>query len=82
MTAVGDRAAWDDRQALARQVADLRDENDDLRKRLRESQVEAARYSVESDCLAVEAEDRGLTIERIDQIADEAWAAIDRRYWS
>lgn len=76
------REAWDDRQALARQCADLRDENDDLRKRLREAQANAARYSVQFDLLSIEAEDRGLTEERVRQIADKAWDAIDRRYWS
>lgn len=79
---MSDKAAWDDRNALARQCADLRDENDDLRKRLRESQIEAARNSVRFDCLSVEAEDGGLTEVRIDQIAEQAWQAIDRRYWS
>lgn len=73
---------WDDRQALARQVADLRDENADLRKRLKESQHYGAVKSVAFDVLTVEAEDGGVTQERIDQIADAAWDAIDRRYWS
>lgn len=78
----GASAAWDDRQALARQCADLRDENADLRKQLRESQYYGAVKSVAFDVLSIEAEDGGVTEERIDQLADAAWAAIDRRYWS
>lgn len=79
----GPSVAWDDRQALARQCADLRDENDDLRKRLREAQATAARDSLRLIVLQIEAEDAGsVTPERMEQLANDAWDAIDRRYWS
>lgn len=77
------RESWDDRNALARQCADLRDENDDLRRRLREAQEVASRESVRFAALSIAAEDDdSLTTERIDQIADEVYSAVDRRYWS
>lgn len=73
---------WDDRQALARQVADLRDENAELRRRLRDAEHNGAVQSVKFDVLSVAAEDEGrITEGQVERLADLAWAAIDRRYW-
>lgn len=82
MTGTGASAAWDDRQALARLCADLRDENAELRRRLRDAEHNGAVQSVKFDVLSVAAEDDGrLTEEQVERLADRAWAAIDRRYW-
>lgn len=79
---MGEHDAWDDRQRLARECADLRDENDDLRRRLRDAQRNAAVQSVKFAMLSLAAEDDGrITEEQVDRIADRAWEAIDRRYW-
>jgi cell division protein FtsB len=68
----GDKAAWDDRQALARQCADLHDERDDLLR-----QIAALRDHIE----IIDDDRRGLC-DALEEATGRNWVDEQARSWS
>jgi cell division protein FtsB len=65
------RAAWDDRNALARQCADLRDEADDLRR-----EIERLK-----DHISIIDDDRRDLCDELEKATGRDWTAEQARSW-